>query len=363
MTHGSSMPGEPVFILDAPHYHRVRPGKRHQFRGLALAIPDGSGARVIRTVVVRESGTVCLEAAVDRESEDVARILPSIAGAGRCRFAFILSVDAATYTLHGRFEEGAEVPLFVFDTAGAPDARVMLDGAGALPVPPASLLTRTQGGDDAEAYRDSIISAHHMLRTLLTSSGVDPARVGRVLDIGCGTGRLLAGWHLDDRSRELTGVDIDRECMAWTAAHLPGVAQWHASDIRPPLPFSSGSFDLVQLASVFTHLSIELQEAWVRELARLARPGGAVVVTLHGEPYAWILDDAQRRRLATGGHVEQPAGEEGSGGYRAFHEPGFARQLFRQSFSRVDFYPRGQPAFPPRQFPMASLQDVYILHV
>jgi SAM-dependent methyltransferase len=357
------MPGEPVFILDAPHYHRVRPGERHQFRGLALAMPDGAGARVIRTLVVRESGAVCLEAAVDRESEDVARILTSVAAAARCRFAFTLSVDAAIYTLHGRFDDGVEVPLFVFDTDGAPDARVMLDSAGALPVPPARLLTRTQGGDDAEAYRDSIISAHYMLRTLLTSSGFDPARVRRVLDIGCGTGRLLAGWHLDDGSRQLTGVDIDRECIAWTAAHLPGVAQWHASDILPPLPFSSGSFDLVHVVSVFTHLSIERQEAWVRELARLARPGGAVVVTLHGEPYAWILEEAQRRGLAAAGHVEQPLGEEGSSGFGAFHEPGFARQLFGQYFSRVDFYARGQPAFPPRQFPMASLQDVYILHV
>jgi SAM-dependent methyltransferase len=355
------MQAEPIFILDAPHYHRVRLGERHRFRGVALAI--GDDARVIRTLVVRASGTVCLEAAVDLASEDVARILPRIASAARCRFAFDMPVDASTYTIHGRFDDGVEVPLFVFDAAGAPDASALRRGADVMPLPPADLLMRTQGGDDVEAYRDSMISAHHTLRALLAASGIDPARVRRVLDIGCGTGRLLAGWHLDDRSRELTGADIDRACVEWTSAHLPDVAHWHVSAIEPPLPFSSGSFDVVQLASVFTHLSIEQQEAWVRELARLVRPGGACIVTLLGETYAAMLDDAQRRRLAEAGHLESASGEEGSGEFCAFHESWFARRLFEQCFARVDCYPGGQPAFPPRLFPMASLQDVYILHI
>jgi SAM-dependent methyltransferase len=363
MTHGLSMPGEPVFILDAPHYHRIHHQERHRFRGLALAIPDGGDARVIRTIVVRERGTICLEAAVDRESEDVGRFLSRLPAAVHCRFAFDLTVHASTYTMHGRFDDGAEVPLFVFEAAGASGARAMLDGASAMPVPPAGLLRRTQGGDDAESYRDSIISAHQTLRVLLTASGIDPSRVRRVLDIGCGTGRLLAGWHLDDRTRELAGADIDRECVAWTSAHLPGVARWHASELHPPLSFNAGSFDLIQLVSVFTHLSIAMQETWLRELARLVRPGGVVIVTLHGEPYAWMLDDAQRRQLAEAGHLEGAEGEEGSSAYSAFHEPGFARRLLGHHFSRVDWYPRGQPAFPPRNFPMASLQDVYVLHV
>jgi len=368
----------PIFILDEPHYHRARLGQRQRFRGVALAIEPPA----IHAVVVRERGVIRAEAFVDGESADVASVTRAsgLPDAERCRFALDLDVRGGTaYVFHGRCVDGTEVPLFVYDLTGAEDEAdrqaACLRAVCEMPMPPADLLLVTQGGTDVESYRDSIVSAHLALRALLGRSGVDPDRVRRMLDIGCGTGRLLAGWRLDemmsegrDEPRTLVGVDIDAACIEWNRTHLPDVADWEVGSLGPPLTFADrtvegATFDLIVLASVFTHLSLDRQRGWVRELARLVRPDGAVVITLHGEPYAAALLDPDRQRmLREAGHLELETDREGGHAYLAFHEERFAYDLFGDAFAQVDGYPRGVPSSgPPRLFPCAALQDVYIL--
>jgi SAM-dependent methyltransferase len=41
-------------------------------------------------------------------------------------------------------------------------------------------------------------------------------------------------------------------------------------------------FDLVVAVSVFTHLSLELQEFWIAEMRRIIRPGGYLIMSTHG---------------------------------------------------------------------------------
>lgn len=63
----------------------------------------------------------------------------------------------------------------------------------------------------------------------------------RVLELGCGWGRLTAG--LAERCKSITGVDIDREMCARaqaTLAHHPNARILH-HDIRHPLPKESPS--------------------------------------------------------------------------------------------------------------------------
>ncbi|MGY1688890.1 class I SAM-dependent methyltransferase [Geodermatophilus sp. SYSU D01105] len=50
----------------------------------------------------------------------------------------------------------------------------------------------------------------------------------------------------------------------------------------PPLPFDDGRFDLVLGYSVFTHLPVDHQDAWLAELRRVTRPGGLLLLTVHG---------------------------------------------------------------------------------
>jgi SAM-dependent methyltransferase len=92
---------------------------------------------------------------------------------------------------------------------------------------------------------------------LLTAAGHDPDRVRSVFDFGCGTGRLLLPWWLDDPSRRLRGCDVNPDLVDWSARHLPARIEVSRSAPDPPLEgvrVPDGGFDLVQCVSVCTHL-------------------------------------------------------------------------------------------------------------
>jgi SAM-dependent methyltransferase len=351
-----------VFSLDGPHYHRVRLGERHPLRGVALAA-DGPDVISVR---VHRAGELLLEAPVDQSSPEVSRVLRG-ARASRCRFAGDLQIDhGPPLELRARREDGEDELLFVFDVPllerEGPRLAQAWRGVRSLPAPPPELVERTQGVPDVEAYLDSIASGTVTLHALLRAAGADPDRIRDVLDLGCGTGRLLVGQHVAEPRRRLVGVDVAADLVSWAQAHLPAVASWRRGAMAPPLDLPAASFDLVQVVSVFTHLPLHLQRSWLAEIHRLLRPGGWALVTLQGAIYArLLLDVAQRRACDDAGYLEVRDGPAGGNPFATFHSPEFARELFRD-FEFVGSFRRGRiGALPPSLFPLAALQDVYVL--
>lgn len=305
-----------------------------------------------------------LEAGVDRPSPELGSLLPGRRHATRCRFEFDLDVDgSAPFDIAASHEDGSLTPSFVYDAPfaarEAPRLARLREGVLARPAPPPALVAVTQGGENVDAYRDSIVSGLLASQALLAAAGATAPR--SVLDVGCGTGRLLLAWHLDDPTRRLVGVDVDRQLIGWNRENLPGVARWEASGLAPPLDFPDASFDLVQLVSVLTHLPLALQRDWIVEVRRLLRPGGSALVTLHGPTYErLVLDETDRDAFRRTGYVEVRGGTEGTSAFATFHSPDSAAELFRP-FGRLTRFPRGSAGEgPPTHFPIASLQDVYI---
>lgn len=110
----------------------------------------------------------------------------------------------------------------------------------------------------------------------------DPLR--RVLDFGCGSGRVarwFREWAVDGKFH---GVDIDEESIAWCTRNLPG--HFSCSSPLPPLEFEDESFELIYGISVVTHFDIDYQRAWLRELLRVSRPGAVVLLSVLGEDKA-----------------------------------------------------------------------------
>jgi SAM-dependent methyltransferase len=96
------------------------------------------------------------------------------------------------------------------------------------------------------------------------------AKGGDLLDVGCGTGALWA--YLADHIDRYVGTDAVRH------QGFPEAAEFHQVDMdtgRIPLP--DGCMDVVTAVETIEH--VENPRAFVRELARLARPGGLVIVT------------------------------------------------------------------------------------
>lgn len=96
----------------------------------------------------------------------------------------------------------------------------------------------------------------------------------RVLDAGVGTG--LVGVRLADRGfTDLVGLD-NSPSMLREAARKGLYAELHRMTLGEPLGLDSGSFDAVISAGTFTEG--HAPAAGLRELARVTRPGGHVVV-------------------------------------------------------------------------------------
>lgn len=354
------MTAAPVFILDGPCYHAVRPGAAAALRGVALAVGEDRAAEVVARVGGAEIG----RARPDGPSPELGWI--PLAGSSACRFVLDLPVPRGTEVdLSVRLASGAEVPVFRYDVPFAEREAVRLRALEArvarLPVPGSDLVAMTQGLGDVEDYRASILASLLTAESLLGASGAEPARVRSVLDIGCGTGRLLVGWHADDPARRLAGTDLNPDLIAWARENLGTVATWGVNGLQPALPHEDASFDLVVLASVLTHLSLGSQRAWLGEVLRLLAPGGRALVTLHGTIYAEILlGGPEAAAFRASGYAEVAAAAEGANGYTTFHSEAFARTLF-SDFSRVSFFPRGVTGSVAHEFPVASLQDVYVL--
>ncbi len=136
---------------------------------------------------------------------------------------------------------------------------------------------------DDLAYKETFYWWHkvrrHNLYRLLGAKIVPPARV---LEIGCGTGVNLR----EGGDRWTTGIGVDIEMRALTYCRDLAVVQ---ADALVALPFADISFDAVVLLDVLEHLADP--GALVRELGRVLRPGGAVVIMVPAGPELWSYWD------------------------------------------------------------------------
>lgn len=96
-----------------------------------------------------------------------------------------------------------------------------------------------------------------------------------VLDVGCGTGVLArAAARRLDGSGSVTGVDINDGMLAIASRTADAVA-WHRAPAER-LPFSDRSFDRV--VSQFAAMFFADQQASLREMVRVTRPGGSITL-------------------------------------------------------------------------------------
>jgi ubiquinone/menaquinone biosynthesis C-methylase UbiE len=167
------------------------------------------------------------------------------------------------------------------------------------------------------------VEAPHPLITRTRLRGVLAPEPGeRVLEIGPGTGYYtaeLAEWVGPDGKLEI--FDIQQEMLDHT---MHAVAERGIANVTPTqgdareLPYPDASFDAAILVTVLGE--IPDQDAALREIARVLRRGGRVVVgELFGDPHMVTLGSLERRAAAAGLRLTRRSGPKL--GYFARLEP------------------------------------------
>lgn len=227
------------------------------------------------------------------------------------------------------------------------DSRSVAQMGVGIPLPPGRLRYRVHGDLDAASFVRTGQTVAGNVQSLMKAAGHELRSFTNVLDFGCGCGRVLAHLAGEGLPAGRSGSDIDREAITWCEQHIPA-ATWRVNQFLPPLSWPDHNFDFVFSISVFTHLDQEMQNAWLAELARVSRPGGMLLLTVHGEFVHATLPADQREALRQSGflYVTGATGRLKLDGLpdfyqTAFHTPGYVRTHWSRYFEVVAIVPRG----------------------
>ncbi len=173
------------------------------------------------------------------------------------------------YVLYGKYTVGRLTRLEVREE----------EPTGSIPLPPIHLRHRVHGSVKPDGFLRVGRLCVSDIASILEAHGLALNSFHRILDFGCGCGRVLR--YLRDRagSAQLYGTDIDPEAIRWCRSHFSGI-DFRTNGSLPPTGYPDHHFDLVIAVSVFTHLDEELQNLWLSELSRILGPGGILLATL-----------------------------------------------------------------------------------
>jgi SAM-dependent methyltransferase len=216
----------------------------------------------------------------------------------------------------------------------------------AAPIPPPDLLARIgrqlRGHDDAWLRRTYETSGRARKRGIIEMLPEGYSFDGRrVLDFGCGAGRVLRQFLPEAESAEFWGCDLHQPTIEWLSENLSPPMRFYVDD-EMPLPHPDGYFDLVYGISVFTHITVDWS-AWLLELHRILKPDGLLLATFMG-PATWgrlpVMKGVREDNLGMAVLGLHRAIEDTSGPV-VLHSPWWIRSHWGRAFDVVSLKPDG----------------------
>jgi SAM-dependent methyltransferase len=170
----------------------------------------------------------------------------------------------------------------------------LIGGQVAPPMPPIGIQMQFVGASGAAALAGATCFFHHV-RAVLADAEAPWTPTSRVLDLGVGWGRLYRYLLREIGHDSLIGADIDgsmidicRDAMPW--------GRFLQIPVSPPYNFQPGSFDIVYLYSVFSHLNERNVVNMLEECARILTRSGFVFFTTLSETHLEVWDRQTRER-------------------------------------------------------------------
>jgi len=176
----------------------------------------------------------------------------------------------------------------------------------------------------------------------------------RILDWGCGPGRVIR--HLPSvigNGCEYYGTDYNEKSIAWCSSNLLDI-KFNKNTLEAKLPYSDNFFDIIYGISVFTHLSEKSHYDWYKELYRILKPNGILLLTTQGDNFKVKLTKKELDKYNKGELVVRGKVKEGHRTYSAFHPKEFMLRLFNnvEILEHIETKPENDKSLP---------QDIWIL--
>jgi SAM-dependent methyltransferase len=220
--------------------------------------------------------------------------------------------------------------------------RFLLMRNGIVALPPALLRERVSGERSASMFINKGRKCSKGIATALRKQGREVSSFRTILDFGCGCGRTLI-WLKRAQKNQFYGTDIDSEAIYWCQKNYDG--EFKINQALPPLQYSNNTFELIYGISIFTHLDEQFQFRWLDELRRITRPGGLVLLTIHGEHVWRKLDEKLIAQLKHKGIlfvVDDYWRDKFPEWYQStFHLKSYVIENFSRYFKILDYIPRG----------------------
>lgn len=278
-----------------------------------------------------------------RSRPDVATALPQFKFGERSGFALQVDRPGIGLELTDRADlifYAGEKPIAAVFTPVRSDLETFV------PLPPTNLMKRVIGSDNPAQFKRFALNCFGQY-VAAAARHRDFKEIRRMLDWGCGCGRVTAHYLRIEDGPEVSGCDIDGEDIEWCRQNLTE-GSFETTSPYVPLKYPDSSFDLVVSLSVFTHLTKDQQRDWLKEMDRILAPGGLFIVSVHGLPAAeraaerFLSERLKRQDFFD--DLPDPAldGIAPDGYYRAtYQKESFTRPFFGKFFDVLEYIEAG----------------------
>jgi SAM-dependent methyltransferase len=142
----------------------------------------------------------------------------------------------------------------------------------------------------------------------------DWPRTGRILDFGCGHGRVMRWLRAQYPQADIVGTDVNEESVKFCAENFGSKPVVSGEDFTA-LP-DYGEQDMIWAGSVFTHLPEGASRDLLQDFLRWLAPHGLAIFSTHGRSVATRMLEQHSPYYMRGGKTTPViSGYYGEGGY------------------------------------------------
>ena len=202
--------------------------------------------------------------------------------------------------------------------------------------PPTYYIYETYRLNYAEYYDDGFQTAKELARII--TKNISIFSNDKLLDWGCGPARIVR--HIPSLlpDSNIYASDSNFNYINWCKQNIPGV-NFNMNKMEPPLLYDNDFFSAVIGLSVFTHLSVKAHDEWIKELHRIIKKAGVLIITTQGFAYGDKLLEEEQAIFKTDKIVVREKFKQGHRLYSAFQPKEAIIGLIKNKFSIAEYIP------------------------